>query len=685
MAEYRYPEHRNIAEDLEETELAEIAEEAFEDYKNDEQSRQEWMRMHTDWLRVYYQRDRPLNPPWEGSSTESVPSLAEGCTQFHARAFQAMFPNRRFIRGIPTGKTDAQSRERAERIGTHMSWQLLIKDKSYKRNKDRLLLGLPLHGSFFTKSYHCPVRKRNVVENVRPVDLVVPYGTGSRDLEDLDRKTQILWTTKVRGQKLTDSKFFLEAPEPYEGGEKLEYDKAHDQAQGIEESPYQQNNDSKILEQHRFLDLDGDGSPEPYTVWLDAQSEKVLRVSVRYDTDELGNPTADKEPVEYFTHYAYMTNPDGFYALGLGHLLGQLNICINKLMRQSVDAATLANVGNQSGFVSQQLALKKGELQMQLGKYTTVPGSMDDLRKGIMTMDFKGPEAALLQIMQFLLERADRLGGQTEALTGQPDKVMQPTTILALIEQGLQVFSTVYERVLGSWEIELEKLYRLNRKHLDPVEYFTLLDMTGELLSEEIGRDDYRDDYQVIPISDPRMTTERQKMARAQAEYQFAATNPLVVNSPVHFYNASRRYLEAIGSDNVEEILPAPDQILPRIDDPDQENLMALAAVPQMPPVFPDQNHAVHLRSHYAALNEPEFRNVMGDAGIAQMNQHIQSHQRMLAGLSVDFGEGGGRAEGLVTNGGGQGLPAIPGGTLPGGLLEGSEFTGGSPEGTGTA
>ena len=302
-----------------------------------------------------------------------------------------------------------------------------------------------------------------------------------------------------------------------------------------------------------------------------------------------------------------------------------------------------------------------------------------------MTMDFKGAEPVLLQIMEFLVNYAQRLSGATEALTGQTDKVLQPTTILALIEQGLQVFSTVYERVLGAWEMELDKLFRLNRKFLDPVEYYAVLDITGQIQDLEVAREDYEDDFQVKPISDPRMTTERQKIAKAQAEYQFAATNPLIVNSPMHFYNASRRYLEAVGSENIDEILPAPQSTLPRIDDPLQENLMALADVPQMPPVFPDQNHAVHIRVHWEAMNDPDTRGVLGDAGLVHLKNHIDSHQRMLAGMSVDFGEGGVRATGMAGDASGQNIQAPANGEISPGVLEGSELLGGGQETPGAA
>ena len=653
MAEYLHPELRNLAEDLNEDELGEIAKQALEDYRNDEESRLEWLSMHADWLRLYFQKDRPINAPWEGSSEESIPMLAEACNQFHARAFQAMFPNQSIIKAVPTGKPDEKSKQRAERVGTHMSWQLMVKDKTYKKNKDRLLLSTPLHGSTFTKTYYCPLRKRNITENVRATDLVVPYGTGPRDLEDIERKTHIIWMPVNKAKKLHKTGFFIDAPEAWENpeqGEKNEADQAHDDVMGLREAAYGDGTYVKILEQHRLWDLDDDEIAEPYIVWVDAASEKVLRVAIRYDTDEAGNPTDDKEPVEQFTHYPFLENPDGFYGLGFGHLIGQLNIAVNKLIRQTVDGGTLAGVGNMSGFVNKGISAKKGEVQLQLGKFITTESSVEDISRGIYQFKFPPPSPALTQIAELLMSRSDRLATVTEALTGQTDKVMQPTTILALIEQSLQVFSTVYERILGSWASELEKHFRLNRKHMDPEEFFGVLDITGALKEASAGREDYTDDLQIRPLADPKMSTERQKLAKSDAEWEFANSNPLIVNSPMHYYQASIRRAEALGIEDPGELVPKPPVELPRVDDPAKENIGALSPEPMMPFVFPDQDHNLHIKVHQDLLDDDVFGMRLGPAGVQELQNHIQAHAAFLYGQTENF-DGLDRMEEIARNG----------------------------------
>lgn len=640
MTEYTHPELRNLAAELDDDELKEIASECLEDFKNDDESRRRWLEMHAEWMRIYFLRDKPKSAPWPDSSTESIPLLAEACNQFHARSYQAMFPGRDIIKAIPIGKSDAKSKERADRVGTHMSWQLMARDRNYKRNKDRLLLALPNHGSFFTKTYYDPVRKRNIVQNVRAIDLVLPYGVGPRDIEDIDRKSEIIWISLDKAKYLKSVGYFSAEPDPWNNSEIASPDKVHDEIQGINPPGYQNKNYARLIEQHRLLDLDDDGLREPYIVTLDTTSERVLRIAIRYDTDELGKPTDDKYPVEYYTQYNFMENPDGVYGLGLGHLIGPINTAVNKMLRQNIDAATLANVGNMSGLVSKSLSLKKGEIQIQLGKFITTESAVDDLSKGIFQFKFPGPQPTLPQMIELLMARSDRLATVTEAVSGQTEKVMQPTAIMALLEQSQQLFSAVYQRVLNSWENELTKIYRLNGKYLDPQEYFSVLDITGALKEVSVSREDYAADLQIQPIADPKMVTQRQKLAKADAEWQFLIQNPLVQQSPMHIYNASKRYLKAIEADNIDEVLPKPEGMMPPVDDPVRENMGALLPIPMIPEPAPNQDHMHHLQVHTGLLNDPAYGSNLSDLGRQTLTEHIRATIALMYGQFED-GTGG--------------------------------------------
>lgn len=671
-----HPALKNLAEDMDDDDLAALGKDVSEAVREDDESRNDWLKMHAKWVRLYYQQDKAVNPPWAGASEESLPLLAEACNQFHARAFQAMFPNRNLIKAIPTGEAKSDDRDRAERVGKHMSWQVFVKDRKYKKNKDRLLLSVPLHGSCFTKAFYDPLRKMNVTENVRAEDLVVPYGVGPRDIDDIERKTHIISISKEKTAYLHKKKFFIDEAGAWEGGENRPTQAAQDNASGHRESGTGNKLYSRIYEHHCLRDFDDDGIAEPYIVWVDASNDSVLRVAARWEMDSSGNPVDDKRPIEYFTHYTFLENPDGFYGLGMGHLIGEINTAVNKLLRQSVDAGTLANTGNMSGMISKQLSFQKGEVELQLGKFIATESNVDDLSKGIYQFRFPGPQPVLQSVIELLMGRSDRLATVTEALTGQADKVMQPTTIMALIEQGLQVFSTVYERVLGSWADELQKLYDLNRQFLDGSEYFTVLEVDGALTGGEIHKSDYANDLQIIPLADPKMTTEQQKYTRAEAEWQFIAQNPLVQQSPQHFYNASKRYLEAIGTQGIDEILPKPNPI-PPVDNPFQENMMALMPMPQLPDPAPEQDHIAHMEAHSQLLNDPQYGAQLSDSGRAMMEEHVQKTIAMMYQATEGGMDGQGIAGGMADAGGdAMGLQDIVGAISPAEGMGGGDIMG---------
>ena len=679
---YIHPELRNLATDLEEKELSEIGSSVLSDYESDLESRTKWDQMHSQWLRMYFQKDRPKNPPWDGSSQESLPLLSESCTQFSSRAIQAMFSSRKVIKAMPLGRVDSGARSRAKRIEEHMAFQIMDKMRGYKRGKRRMLLSVALHGSHFTKAYFDPLNDMNVVENIRATDIAIPYGTGPRDIEDVPRITHRIPMPMHKAKKLYEADYFSEEPVPYEKDEiAREQDQAHDEALGLQPSSRHDKREALILEQHTWFDLDDDGVDEPYIFTVDAQNGNVLRVSIRWETDEAGDPTDDQNPVNCFTHYVYMENPDGFYGLGHGHLISQLNASVNKLLRQMVDAGTLSTVGNNSGFISEQIAGPAGgDIEFSLGKFKKVPASADEIGKGIHQFKFPGPSPVHPQAIQLLLARSDRLSSATEAITGQTEKVMQPTTVMALIEQGLQVFSSVYDTLSDAWTEELMKIYRLNHKHMDPEEWFTVFDVEGSEQELHAAREDYAPDFQVKPFTDPKQATSQQKLQKAQIAYQTAMQSPLVMNSPQHIYNNVRMFMEEMDIEDIDSRIPNPMQGIPRNDDPYQENMMAMMDTPMIPMAYPDQDHISHMRAHMEQLSGK----TISPFGQMLLENHIESHRRLLNGSTG--GQGLAPGPGNEMGVGASPMAVQPGAEMGAGLLTGgSEATVGTETGPGVS
>ena len=552
--------------------MSDLAQDVIECYERDRRSRADWEEKHKKWVSLYYQTDVPIaTGRWAGASNESVPILTEACNQFHTRMYSTLFANPRLVQPRPTGRKTQQDEERAERVGLHMTWQLTQKDRTYRRNKDKLLLQLPRSGCVFTKTFRDNARKMNMVQNVRAIDLVVPYGIGPRAIEDIENKTECIWTTLDRCKLLAKSGYLSEPPEPG----RIPYDQlsapelTEQEAQGQHFAPDTPEEERPVLllESHRLVDLNGDGFREPYIVTVDPVGRKVLRIALRYEVDELGNPLGaadwydDYKPVELYTTWNFLENPDGFYGLGMGHILGELNKAVNRLLRETIDAGSLANILNLSGFTSSNVnGPQGGPLEIELGKFKRLNVAADDLNKVFKTFQVPGPNASLIQALELLLGRSDRLGLNTEAVTGQLERTLQPTTVLALLDESNKSFGSVNERVVEAWTDELQKIYRLNRMHMDPVEEFQVLDITGSMADQMVTRGDYELDLQILPTVDPQMQGDREKLQRAQITYQTLINEPLVNMDPTGQarYQVIMQLLKALRVENIDQMLPNP-------------------------------------------------------------------------------------------------------------------------------
>jgi hypothetical protein len=559
----------NIAESLNEEQRRQIAHICLEDFKNDRQSRSGWDAMHADWVAVYNQQDRAINRPWEGSSSESLGLLTEACNSFQARAYKSFFPSRMPVAAIPVGPQDEMTSARAKRVGQYLQWSLFVKDQSYKQDKAAMLLRVAVHGSDFSKTYFDPVLNKIQVRPVRAEDLFVAYSAGPVNIEDVPRKTELIHLNLNDGRIRASEGYFLLAPEPMMIGQlRSPIQDQNDQDSGIQQLQAESDDYAQIIEQHRDLDLDGDGIAEPYKVWVDVTSEQLLRIEVRYEVDETGRPTNGRMPIEEYTHYRFLVNPDGFYGYGLGFMLGNTNIAVNKLLRQFIDATTLSIAGNMSGFISESLNVDKGPMRLELGSFKSVSASTDDIQKGIKTLSFPAPPPTVMQAISMLEARAQRIGATTDAAAGDVQKVLQPNTVSQLIDQALVVFTSVQEFLLNSWSQELNKIYRLHGLYFRGYEAFVTLTPDGTEQNEITG-EDFAPDMMIMPVADPRMASQQARVQKAQFLFEFATKNPLIANNPQALLSVSRRLLEEMEIEQIDTLLPrSPEEIPPAPPDP---------------------------------------------------------------------------------------------------------------------
>lgn len=589
----------NLAQDMDDGLAREIGHETRNGYDDDCESREGWLDQHTFWLALYMQQDYAENSDAERSwgATESLPVLTEACDQFQTRTYKTFFPNDSFVSALPMRRSpddEVVLEDRAKRIGEHMSYQLGFRDRSYKQDKDALFLGTAVHGSFFTKAYFDAKKRTPKIQNIRPTDLVVNYNVGPIHINDLRRKTHIIYSTVGESQDLVNRGYFVQPAMPSTSEEKNPYNIKVDETQGLTSSENMKiirDRPAVFLEQHLYLDIDDKNEYRPYIATICAASRRLLRLTVGYESDSTGNPLKDYEQTQYFTHYKFKENPDGFYGLGLGHTIGDLNSAINIMLRQSMDAATLSCDGNMSGFINERLGLEGDEIRMTLGKFTKIPNFEGKIDDNFFTMKFPGPSQALIELMGTLDTRAQRLGATTEATTGTPDAVPQPTTYLAEIEQAMETFSSVQMRLANSFSDELQKIYRINQKYLPLVDYYVVNNAP-----QAITRADYADDMLIQPVFDPKFATRQQKVARAQAELQATLQNPNNQQRPQVIDAAFKRYFEALDVPNIDELIPPP--VKPQqIDNQEAENMLFMLPANERPPfdVFPGQDHTKHL------------------------------------------------------------------------------------------
>jgi len=551
----------NIADSLDEATLKEIGKEVVEGYDRDLQSRSEWEDKVDEALKLASQVVENKSYPWPNAANVKYPLLTTAATQFAARAYPALVPGPNLVRGRVVGfDVDGSKTERAIRIGKHMSYQLMEQMDNWEEDMDKLSMIIPIVGCAFKKTYYSALKGHNVSELVLAQDLVVDYY--AKSLEDATRVTHRLALSPrdIKERQLAGVYSEVELRTP--GFSSV--DKVSDEIDGLTEQQPDEATPYVVLEQHRFWDLDDDGYEEPYIVTVEEESRKVLRIVARFDAEGIkhSQPTGGGEeekkkvifikPVHYFTKFPFIPNPDGgFYDVGFGTLLGSINSTIDTAINQLLDAGTLSNMP--SGFLGRGIRLKAGNSRFSPGEWKFVNTPGEDLRKGIVPLPLNPPDATVFQLLGLMIDAGQRLSSTVDMQVGEnPGQNQKATTTMAVLEQGMKVFSSIYKRLYRSLKKELQKLYRLNGMYLPVEEYFMILDPDAEAAAV-IGRGEYQvGTADVVPSADPNVATEQQRLAKAAGLFellQIGTINPQEV---------TRRLLEAQEQPGIERLMEVP-------------------------------------------------------------------------------------------------------------------------------
>ena len=517
----------NIAEELDDGRLGLIGMTVIEEYQIDEKSREEWFTEAKTARDLALQRGKVKTFPWPNASNVILPIMTEGADQFAARAYPAIVTDRGVVKGVPFGNDDGiplldpqtgqqlpgmdgkpmwkvgpgEKQRRADRIGEHMSWQLLEEQPEWEEDTDKMMHILPIVGCAFRKTYFDPDAQRNCSVYVSALDVVINYW--AKSMASAPRISEILRLYPHEIEEYRRSGHF---------------DRRFD-------LPMQADNSDKdslhiFIEQHRRIDLDDDGYAEPYIVLVHKDTQRVARITARYDAEGIKLTTdrttgerivARINAIPYYTKYDFLPNKEGaIYGQGFGQLLRPLNEAANTVLNQIIDAATLANSGG--GFVGKGLSLHTGTLRRIMGEWTVVNAPGGAIRDAIVPLKHDGPSPVLFQVLGFLVDQAKAVSSVKDILTGEiKAQTMSPTVFMSLVEQGLKSFTSIWKRLHRSLKSELDKLYRLNRIYLEEQASYRQGDTW-----KTITRQDYAVGSGVEPMSDKNMVADMQKLSRAE-------------------------------------------------------------------------------------------------------------------------------------------------------------------------
>ncbi len=608
--------------------LEEMASVVVEEYLQDLNSRKEWEDNTANQIKLFTSFMEKKTSPWDGCSNVNLPFLTVAALQFHARAFDALLPAKGAVQVINTGDEDG---ERGERVEKYMNFQLYYKMEGFEEGMDKTLLQLPLVGCVFRKTFYDVSLQQVSSCYISAADFVVNYGAYS--LATASRKTHVLYLTKNEIRKRVKENLFLS--HAWDLAWDVSYQTTSMPRSSIKEAIDRTVGEKEtrafnlprvILEQHRDWDIDGDGIAEPVVITVDLADKKVLRITNRTHYDETGK----ENTIEYFTKYGFFPNPEGFYDLGFGTLLRGLNESANTIVNEVIDAGSLANL--QGGFIAKRSGVRKGDLKFKMGVFQEVDMHIDDMQKAIFNFNFRGPNQTLYAVLGLLYEYSKLVSSISETTTGQlPASDTPASTVLALIEEGRKVFSSIHKRIHRAFKQELAKIYRLNGIFLNNMEYFKVLGDNkipqGDTLG--IGKEDFVGTLDVVPVSDPNITSTAEKIMKAEQ----ALKNVLQLDpsNTTAIYNARKRYFEALEISNIGELLMPPPQApdLPQ----EEENAMMLTNKPAT--VLPHQDHLHHLTiledlltGDYAAQLTPVAKKLVESHRLDHVAAHyIQSKQ----------------------------------------------------------
>ena len=584
----------NLAELLPDDVLDPIGHELFNNYTDYKTSRKDWERSYISGLDLLGFSYDDRSEPFKGASGATHPVLAEAVTQFQSLAYKELLPAGGPVRTQIIGLQSPDKEQQAIRVKEYMNYQIMDQMKEYEAEFDQMLFYLPLAGSSFKKVYYDELMQRAVSKFVPADDLVVPYTATS--LDDCESIIHMVRMTENDLRKQQVGGFYrdLELNPSY-----LNETEAEKKERSLEGAT--RGRDDRmytLLECHVDLNLEGfedageDGEPTgiklPYVVTLEEGTRKILSIRRNYEVGD-----AKKTKIQYFVHFKFLPGL-GFYGFGLIHMIGGLSRTATAALRQLLDAGTLSNLP--AGFKMRGIKMRDEAQALQPGEFRDVDAPGGNLRDAFMTLPFKEPSATLLQLMGVVVNAGQRFASIADLQVGDGNQQAAVGTTVALLERGSRTMSAIHKRIYSAMKREFNLLARVFKLYLPPVYPY---DVVGG--QKQIMQTDFDDRVDILPVADPNIFSQTQRISLAQTELQLATSNPQIHNQ----YEVYRNMYEALGVKDIDLILKRPPKPMPK--DPALEHIDALASLPFQ--AFPGQDHRAHITSHLNFLATNMVRN----------------------------------------------------------------------------
>ena len=613
----------NLAELLDDAELMRISNQLVDGIEKDKSSREDWERTYTDGLKYLGMKfDDERSEPFEGASGVIHPLLGEAVTTFQAQAYKELLPSGGPVKTQVIGAYDSAVEEQAQRVKEFMNYQIVHVMEEFDEELDQMLFYLPLAGSAFKKVYYDEGLGRAVSKFVAPEDLIVPYFT--TDLETCPRITNVVKMPENEVKKLQAIGFYRRIEIETGDDEQTTSDAKEEinKLTGLEPS-YDTGEVSLLYEVHCNLEIDGfedvdaDGMPTgvklPYIVTIDANSSEVLSIRRNFvENDPL------KNKIEYFVHFKFLPGL-GFYGFGLTHMIGGLSKASTSILRQLIDAGTLANLP--AGFKTRGIRIRDEDTPIQPGEFRDVDAPGGSLRESIQPLPFKEPSGTLLNLLGILVDGGKKFASIAEINTGQGNPNAPVGTTLALLERSTKVLSAIHKRLHNSQKKEFKLLAQVFKEYLPPEYPYAIAGGQAN-----IKLNDFDERVDIFPVSNPDIFSQSQRIAMAQEMMQLVQSNP-EVHGPSGIYESYKRMYAAIGVDNIDKILQPPPPTDPKPTEAGFENNKLLLG--QQAQAFGQQNHDAHIASHIALLQTPPVQ--MNAQVQALIHSHIMQHLQMKA------------------------------------------------------